>query len=153
MERPDQVHSTTHNPATAAETREGRVLAALAHLGILVFAVVVPGLLFFTVGKKDSFVRRHSAEAFNFQVTFLALWVGAVLVLVATSFAGRETPALLLPLMLIALTSAVAVSVAGAVRALLGRSWRYFLAVPILGAEGPGPLTVHSARTIRGGPG
>ena len=88
---PDQVHSTTRNPATAAETQEGRILAALAHLGILVFAVVVPGLLFFTVGKKDSFVRRHSAEAFNFQVTFLALRVGAVLVLVATSFAGRET--------------------------------------------------------------
>ncbi len=91
MERPDQVHSTTHNPATASETQEGRVLAALAHLGILLFAVVVPGLLFFTVGKKDGFVRRHSAEAFNFQATFLALWVGAVLVLVATSFAGRET--------------------------------------------------------------
>ena len=121
----------TWTPPEARATN-GSGLAVLAHLGILMFAVVVPAVVFFTVGQRDAFVRRHSAEAFNFQLTFLLIWVVAVSIQVATSFAGRHTAVFLLPLMLIALASAIAVSVVAAVRASRGRSWRYFVALPIL---------------------
>lgn len=117
-------------PATG--TSNGSGLAVVAHLGILMFAVLVPAVVFFTVGQRDAFIRRHSAEAFNFQLTLLVLWLAAVSVLVATSLAGRHTPVFLLPIMMIALGSAIAVSVVAAVRAYRGRSWRYFVSLPIL---------------------
>ncbi len=117
-------------PVTEQSSSPG--LAVLAHLGILVFAVVTPAVVYFTVGQREPDVRRHAAEAFNFQLTFLLLWVTMVSVQVAASFGAWDIPVFLHPLMIIALAFAVTLSVVAAVRAHRGRSWRYLVSLPIL---------------------
>jgi uncharacterized Tic20 family protein len=104
----------------------------LAHLGMLIAAVAVPLLVFFTVGQRDAFVRRHATEAFNFHLSFLVLWAAGILAQVAIFYSGGHTPAFVLALMTIALTCAVAASVVAAIRAQCGRFWRYHLAIPVL---------------------
>jgi uncharacterized Tic20 family protein len=46
-------------------------LALIAHLGSFVGGFIVP-LIIYLVAKDDQFVRRHAAEALNFQITCLA---------------------------------------------------------------------------------
>ena len=114
------------------QTGNGSGVAVLAHLGVLIFAVTVPVVVFCTVGQRDAFVRRHAAEAFNFQLTFVVLWVVAVLAQVANFYSGGETGALFLAFMIVALACAVSASVVAAIRAHCGRPWRYLLSIPIL---------------------
>ncbi len=110
---------------------EGAAPAVLSHVGILVFAVVLPLVFRLTEGKKNEFVRHHSTEALNFQLTFLILWiVGGVATMFAT-FTGRGgddvSAWFLLPFlaMLGLFGIAVLCAIVGAVRASQGRWWRY----------------------------
>ncbi|WP_153539141.1 DUF1707 and DUF4870 domain-containing protein [Actinomadura macrotermitis] len=58
-----------------AETGEDRVLAALAH-GLAIPTVFVgPLVLMLVSGKRSPYVRRHAAEAVNFQLTLLLVTI------------------------------------------------------------------------------
>ena len=60
--------------------REERAYAALAHLSQVGGLVLAPMLLLASLGRRSLFVDRHAKEAFNFQVTYLLLFVAAVVV-------------------------------------------------------------------------
>lgn len=78
------------SPGPAPEAEEGeptgeeRLVAAAAHFGGFFTLFVVPLVLMLVYGKKSPYVRRHAAEAVNFQltvlgVTVLTFGIGAVL--------------------------------------------------------------------------
>ncbi|MFB4317895.1 DUF1707 and DUF4870 domain-containing protein [Actinomadura sp. 21ATH] len=77
----------------APVTGEDRVLAALAHgLGVPTL-FVGPLVLMLTSGKRSAYVRRHAAEAVNFQLTLLLVTIvtfglGAVVYAVAWAVAA-----------------------------------------------------------------
>jgi uncharacterized Tic20 family protein len=60
--------------------RDERRYAALAHLSQLAGIVVAPMLLLASVGRQSLYVDRHAKEAFNFQLTYVLLFVAAVVV-------------------------------------------------------------------------
>ena len=75
----------------ALSPREERLYAALAHLSQLAGIVVAPMLLLGSVGRQSLFVDRHATEAFNFQATFVLLFVAGGIV--ALRGAGPTVPA------------------------------------------------------------
>lgn len=69
-------------------TAEERLLAGLAHGTAWLPIIVLPALVMATAGSRSPYVRRHAAEAVNFQltlllVTVLTFGVGAILYAVA----------------------------------------------------------------------
>ena len=60
--------------------REERAYAALAHLSQVGGLVLAPMLLLASLGRRSLFVDRHAKEAFNFQLTYLLLFVASVVV-------------------------------------------------------------------------
>ncbi|MFC7729409.1 DUF1707 and DUF4870 domain-containing protein [Actinomadura keratinilytica] len=81
-------------PAAEGEpTGEERLVAALAHFSGYLTLFVAPLVLMLVYGKKSQYVRRHAAEAVNFQLTVLAVTVltfglGALLYTVTWMVAG-----------------------------------------------------------------
>ncbi|MER7543835.1 DUF1707 and DUF4870 domain-containing protein [Actinomadura sp.] len=59
----------------ASETGEDRMLAAAAHAVAVPTLFVGPLVLMLVSGKRSEYVRRHAAEAVNFQVTLLLLTI------------------------------------------------------------------------------
>lgn len=125
-------HSDAASFQLSFESSDRSGMFLLAHLGMLIFAIALPLTVFFTVGQRDAFVRRHATEAFNFQLSFLVLWAVAIFAELAVFYSGGHTPVSFLALMAVALGCATAASVTAAIRAQGGRSWRYHLGVPIL---------------------
>lgn len=73
------------SPGVSAEER---LLAGLAHGTAWVPVIILPALLMATAGSRSPYVRRHAAEAVNFQLTLLLVTVltfglGAILYAVA----------------------------------------------------------------------
>ncbi len=61
----------------------GGSLAVVSHLGMFVGGFVLPLVIYLTEGKKNGFVRHHSREALNFQITLtLAYIVSFVLMII-----------------------------------------------------------------------
>ncbi len=70
------------SPAPASST-DPKTLAMLAQLLGIFTGFLGPLVIYLMNGDKDPFVRHHSAEALNFQITlFIAYMVSAVLILV-----------------------------------------------------------------------
>ncbi|GLZ14306.1 hypothetical protein Acsp04_45410 [Actinomadura sp. NBRC 104425] len=61
--------------AEGEPTGEERVVAALAHFTGVLTLFVAPLVLMLVCGRKSQYVRRHAAEAVNFQLTVLAVTV------------------------------------------------------------------------------
>jgi uncharacterized Tic20 family protein len=61
--------------AAGALNGEDRVLAALAHTLGIATLFVGPLVLMLTSGKRSEYVRRHAAEAVNFQLTLLLVTI------------------------------------------------------------------------------
>ena len=57
--------------------RDERRYAALAHLSQVAGIVVAPMLLLASVGQQSLYVDRHAKEAFNFQLTYVLLFIAA----------------------------------------------------------------------------
>jgi uncharacterized protein len=107
----------------ALTPRQERLYAALAHLSQVAGIVVAPILLLGSLGRQSLFVDRHAKEAFNFQVTYVILFLLAAVV------ALRGTgPAVL------AAVAAYGVGFAGyaALRSWQGAYFRYPLAIRFL---------------------
>ena len=64
-------------PPPVPDEESGKTLAILTHLGVVFGGFIVPLVIYLTEGKKNAFVRDHSREALNFQITFAIVWVAA----------------------------------------------------------------------------
>jgi uncharacterized Tic20 family protein len=74
---------TAGQPPAAASSTDPKTLAMLAQLLGIVTGFLGPLIIYLVNGEKDPFVRHHSAEALNFQITlFIAYMASAVLILV-----------------------------------------------------------------------
>ncbi|MDH4147348.1 MAG: DUF4870 domain-containing protein, partial [Acidimicrobiia bacterium] len=127
-----------HSITTA---RLDRRLAGVAHASFALAPVLGPLAVYLTRGRRDEAVRRHSAAAFDFQVTYTALHLISVVALYAwmlTAAGGPSPDRLLAALGALVTTYAVAMtlSAVAAVRALRGLPARYLVAVPLLSRRG-----------------
>lgn len=117
----------------ADPVREGTTLAVLCHAGQFFAAVVLALVVRLTEGKKNEYVRHHSTEALNFQLTFLIVWIGGIFLTIGGMFAtvgtgdGDAGAWFLLPMLALFALFGVGMTFAilGAVRASQGRWWRY----------------------------
>jgi uncharacterized Tic20 family protein len=114
----------------------GTTLSVLAHASFFFASIILPLILRLTEGKKDDYLRHHSTEALNFQLTFLIAWLSTFVLIVITAIATAATsssddsngsawfllPFAFLPIVFIA---GAVFSVLGAVRASQGQWWRY----------------------------
>jgi uncharacterized Tic20 family protein len=74
-------------PASAASPTDPKTMAMLAQLLGLFTGFLGPLIIYLVNGDKDPFVRHHSAEALNFQITLaIAYVVSVVLMLVLIGF-------------------------------------------------------------------
>lgn len=97
-------------------TSDARTMAMLAHLLGLFTGFLGPLILYLTTGKEDPYVRHHSAEALNFQISvIIASAVCGVLMCVVIGF-------FLLPVVLI---GALVFEIQGCLAANRGEWWRY----------------------------
>ena len=99
----------------------------LAHLSGLVAAFFFLGFLgplivMLVQGAKSPFVRRHSVEALNFQITLLLLSVAATVIVVVTFGLGLIVVA---PVAVIVAVAALTFIVIAMVRAIHGEDYRY----------------------------
>jgi uncharacterized Tic20 family protein len=82
---------------TDALTTADRRVAALAHLGVPIYGLFLP-LIVWAVSAASPFRRAHARQAFSFQCVFLALWVVAV----GLTIFGLLSPLILLAIVAIA---------------------------------------------------
>jgi uncharacterized Tic20 family protein len=74
-------------PAPAASSTDPKTMAMLAQLLGIFTGFLGPLIIYLVNGEKDPFVRHHSAEALNFQITLaIAYVVSFVLMLVLIGF-------------------------------------------------------------------
>lgn len=93
-----------------------RTMAMLAHLLAIFTGFIGPLIIYLTSGRDDPFVRHHSAESLNFQITVLIAYiVSFVLILVLVG---------LLMLMVVGI-GALVLEIVGSVAAYRGEWWRY----------------------------
>ncbi len=110
-------------------------MSLLAHLSFFFLAVILPVILRVTEGERNDYVRHHTTEALNFQITFFLVWVVGTFVFIGAGLAafgdGNIGSWIVLPfLMLFAVyIAAAALSIVGAVRASKGVWWRYPLSI------------------------
>jgi uncharacterized Tic20 family protein len=131
-------------PAPPRDAGDNVVFSVIGHLGAVMFPVVLPLVLYLTVGKSDPDVRHHTREALNFQITFLIAWLAGFTIMFATVFTGvavgTEPPAgllILFPAMFVVYLAAIGLSILGAVRAGRRRRWRYPVSLRLVGRREP----------------
>jgi uncharacterized Tic20 family protein len=74
-------------PATTGSATDPKMLAMLSHLLAIFFGFIPPLVIYLMNGEKDPFVRHHSAESLNFQITVVIGYiVSFVLMLVLIGF-------------------------------------------------------------------
>ena len=118
----------------------------LSHVGFFVGGFVLPLIFRLTEGKKNEYVRHHSTEALNFQITFMIGWMVGFAVLVVSSLTtsnidGGPAPFLMFPLlwMFALFVGGAVLAVVGAIRASRGEWWRYPVNLRLVsGARPPG---------------
>ena len=119
-------------------TDSGKAFAVVSHVGMFAGGFVLPLVIYLTEGKKDEFVRHHSREALNFQITFLAVWILAMggfflsflLSVGADDDFGFFFPfPPLFPVLLMVQAASMALAILGAVRASQDQWWRYPLSI------------------------
>lgn len=115
-----------------SEIADGKAIALISHLGIITAGPLLPLVLRLTEGRKNAFVRHHSTEALNFQISFVIVWVLGFVLLVTTSLGkpthGTSAPAgvfAVFGLMMAAYVLGIVSSILGCVRASQGEWWRY----------------------------
>jgi uncharacterized protein len=126
--------------------RDGSTLAVLSHVGFFVGGFVLPLIFRLTEGKKNEYVRHHSTEALNFQITLTIGWIVGFGVLVVSSLTmstidGGLAPFLVFPFfgMFALFIGGAVLAVIGAIRASRGEWWRYPVNLRLVsGARPPG---------------
>lgn len=110
---------------------EGSTIAVVSHIGLIIAGVVLALIVRLTEGKRNEFVKHHSSEALNFQLTFMAGWICFLVVFIgglSTTSGGDDGDAWFFLLFLVAIAAyltAFVLAIIGAVRASRGEWWRY----------------------------
>jgi uncharacterized Tic20 family protein len=123
------------NPtADLTPTPEERNWAMAAHLGSFVAAYIALGLLapllvLLVKGDSSPYVRRHSVESLNFQITVLIWTAVAIVLAVLTLGIGLLV---ILPVAIVVALFYVVVVVLASVRASGGRDYRYPLTMRLV---------------------
>ena len=122
MTQPDAYETAGSTP-----TPEERNWAAAAHLGAFVAAYVALGLLaplivLLVKGGRSPYVRRHSVESLNFQITIL-IWAGVAFLLALITLGIGLI--LIVPVALAVVVFYLVVVILAGVRALNGQDYRY----------------------------
>ncbi|HLK94662.1 MAG TPA: DUF4870 domain-containing protein [Nocardioidaceae bacterium] len=115
-------------------TAEERNWAMAAHLGSFVAAYMALGLLapllvLLVKGNASPYVRRHSVESLNFQITVL-IWTAVAFVLAVVTLGFGLL--VILPLAIVVAVFYVVVVVLASVRASGGRHYRYPLTMRLV---------------------
>ena len=120
--------------------------ATLVHLGFFVGGFVGPLVARLTEGRKDEFVRHHSSEALNGNLTILLVYLGAYV----TGFVGFIVTNVPWPLFVglgltvVVVLGMLAQMIMGAVRASQGRWFRYPVNIRFV----PGAITRGEERPV-----
>jgi uncharacterized Tic20 family protein len=138
----------------------GRPAAVVCHLSFAVPFVVFPLIVRYTIGRTNAFIRHHSAEAANFQLTCYAVWLTCFIVgivgegFTTTATVDDEPSYIVISTWFLLSIGAVCASfllfaclaLFGAVRAGQGRLWRY----PVNFRLFPGVRPRRSDQVMRG---
>lgn len=120
--------ASSYITGSAAPTQDEKTMGLVAHIGTIAgnfFGVgfLVPLILMLTKGKESSFIREHSVESLNFQITvFIAALVG-----VATSCIGIG-----ILLLVVVGIGALVMSIIAGLKANEGVSYRYPVAIRLV---------------------
>jgi uncharacterized protein len=144
---------TDRNSAQTNPVAEGRPWSAVCHLSFFLNALalpVVPVLLVrFTVGRKNAFIRHHSTEALNFQLTCWIAWLSfnmGLIVAFRVAAIGDPDPGLFIGdpwtltwfgVTVLSMLVFGGLSIFGAARASQGRWWRYPVSLPLIPGTRP----------------
>jgi uncharacterized protein len=121
-------------PGSQLNPQEERTWAMLAHLSGLIAAFLFVGfvgplIVMLVQGNKSPFVRRHSVEALNFQLTLLLLTIAAGIVVV---FTLGLAAIVIVPIGLLVAVGALILIVLAAVKANNGEEYRYPLTLRLV---------------------
>ncbi|MFP2933215.1 DUF4870 domain-containing protein [Pyxidicoccus sp. 3LG] len=121
METPPREQMGSFISGSPMPTQDEKTMALLAHMGTILANFVglgfaVPLVLMLTKGKESSFVREHSVESLNFQITvFIAGFISAITVCIGIG-------AILLPVVFVA---ALVFSIIAGLKANEGQLYKY----------------------------
>ncbi|MCP3137715.1 DUF4870 domain-containing protein [Pyxidicoccus xibeiensis] len=121
METPPREQMGSFISGSPMPTQDEKTMALLAHMGTILANMVglgfaVPLVLMLTKGKESSFVRAHSVESLNFQITvFIAGFVSAITLCIGIG-------AILLPIVFVA---ALVFSIIAGLKANEGQLYKY----------------------------
>ncbi|MBV2363064.1 DUF4870 domain-containing protein [Streptomonospora nanhaiensis] len=116
-----------HLPAPMGQygpvSSEDRTMALVAHLGGVFTGFLLPLVLYFVKKDESAFVRHHSAQAFNFQMTmFIGVVVSCVLMFVIIGF----VTIFIIPILVIVF------GIIAAMKANQGEWYKYPMTIPML---------------------
>jgi uncharacterized protein len=133
------------------DVSQGRTLAILSHFGIFAAYFVLPLVIRLTEGKKNEYVKHHSAEALNFMLTVILFWIvigiPAFIVTAVTMPTGRHVSPpigffVMMGVWFVVGVGVLVCCVLGAVRASQGVWWRYPVSIRFVpGARKTVPAT------------
>jgi uncharacterized Tic20 family protein len=115
-------------------TQEDRTWALAAHIGTLLAAYVALGflaplLVLLIKGESSPFVRRHSVESLNFQISLLIYGAVAILFSILTIGLGLIV---VIPLAVAALVFALVCLIQASIKAANGEDYRYPLTLRLV---------------------
>ena len=125
------MEGAAHAPLTPSEER---TWALAAHLGVFLAAwfamgFLCPLVIWLLYRDRSEFVRRHSLESLNFQISLLIYSAVAVLIALVTLGIGL---AVVIPVVVVGAVAAVVLIVLATIAASQGRTYRYPLTIRLL---------------------
>ncbi len=75
-------------PVSAAPTQDERIMAALAHIALIIpyAGLVVPAIVWITQKDKSRWIRFQALQALAYQVALMLLWFVGIACYVASAF-------------------------------------------------------------------
>jgi uncharacterized Tic20 family protein len=114
--------------APPASSTDPKTMAMLAHALGIATGFIGPLVIYLTTGKQDPFVRHHSSEALNFQITLLiAMIASAALLCLLVGFL----------LVFIVPIVAIVLEIQGTLAASRGEWWRYPINIRMVSGAAP----------------
>ena len=134
---------STWGPYAPSQAPPDKTLAVLSHLGAVIGGFILPLIIYLTAGKRDAYIRHHSAEALNFQLTWLIGFLTAFVLMFSTLFAtagldSSEPPVgffIIFPFIFVIQGIGLVFSIMGAVKAGGGKLWRYPVSIRFVKAR------------------
>jgi uncharacterized Tic20 family protein len=134
----------TQTSTTQQQVASGSTMSVFAHVAFFFLAIILALIFRQTEGKQNEYVRHHSTEALNFQLTFFIFWIAGFIALFVIGLStadanGSASGYIAIPFVLMFITffGSAAMSIVGAVHASRGDWWRYPISIRFVrGARG-----------------